>query len=663
MNEPSFDVFDDMGIILSDGCRLSARVWLPKGADEQPVPAILEYLPYRKRDGTIARDELTHPWFAARGYACVRVDMRGNGDSEGLMADEYTPQEHADAVEVIDWLAGQDWCTGSVGMMGISWGGFNSLQVAALRPEPLKAIITLCSTDDRYVDDIHYKGGCLLNENMGWGATMLSYSSRPPDPALVGDKWREMWINRLENQPFLPELWLRHQTRDAYWKHGSICEDYSSIQAAVLAIGGWADAYKNPVFRMLENLEAPTKAIVGPWAHKYPHFAIPKPRIGFLQEALKWWDHWLKDADNDVREWPAYRGFVMDGFRPTSEIVARHGRWIAEDEWPSPNIENSQLHLTGDGRLEPQKQAAFEAIVDSPLTCGANAGEYCAIWLGPELPGDQRGDDALSACFDGEPLKAAIDIVGAPEVRLTVVPQAEQGQIAVRLNDVSPDGASNRITYGVLNLSHRQDHEHPTPLEPGVPIEVSVKLDDIAYRIPAGNHIRVAISTSYWPLIWPSPTKSPVMLLSGGVHLPCRQPGIHDAVEFEPAETSKPWRVDVIREASNQRSSSTDHVSGLLTLYIDDDFGEVRDLEHGLQTGGFGRETWTIHPDDPNSARGECHWEQTLCRGNWSVRTVTRCHMTSTENQFDLGYSVEAFEGDDIVFERSQSFTIPRNNL
>ena len=226
--------------------------------------------------------------------------MRGNGDSDGLMEDEYTAQELADAVEVIDWIAAQPWSNGAVGMMGISWGGFNALQVAALRPAPLKAIITLCSTVDRYADDIHYKGGCLLNENLGWGATMWSYSSRPPDPALRAD-WREMWLERLQAEPFLPAVWLRHQRRDGYWRHGSVGEDFSAIRAAVLAVGGWGDAYKNAVPQLVAGLTAPVKGIIGPWVHKYPHFAVPEPRIGFLQEALRWWDRWLQWHGNGGR--------------------------------------------------------------------------------------------------------------------------------------------------------------------------------------------------------------------------------------------------------------------------------------------------------------------------------------------------------------------------
>ncbi|NND49174.1 MAG: CocE/NonD family hydrolase, partial [Rhizobiales bacterium] len=224
------DEHENIWIEVRDGCRLAARMWLPRDATQNPVPAILEYLPYRKRDGTCERDALTHPYFAGHGYACLRVDMRGNGESDGIMLDEYTSQELDDALDVIDWIVAQPWCTGAVGMMGISWGGFNALQVAALRPPSLKAIITLCSTDDRYADDIHYKGGCLLGENFGWAVQMLSYSSRPPDPELVGENWKDLWLYRLENQPFHLSEWLKHQHRDDYWKHGSICQNYEALE-------------------------------------------------------------------------------------------------------------------------------------------------------------------------------------------------------------------------------------------------------------------------------------------------------------------------------------------------------------------------------------------------------------------------------------------------
>ncbi len=180
-------VIEHMPIPLKDGTTLAARIWLPEDAEQNPVPAILEYLPYRKRDGTYERDALTHPYLAGHGYAGVRVDIRGSGESDGLLFDEYAQQEQDDGVELIAWLAAQPWCSGAVGMMGISWGGFNGLQIAARRPPALKAIVTICSTDDRYADDAHYMGGTLLTAGLGWGSFFFGSMCLPPDPVLVGD--------------------------------------------------------------------------------------------------------------------------------------------------------------------------------------------------------------------------------------------------------------------------------------------------------------------------------------------------------------------------------------------------------------------------------------------------------------------------------------------
>jgi predicted acyl esterase len=646
----------DMAIVMPDGCRLSARVWMPEDAAKNPVPAILEHLPYRKRDGTTARDSLTHPYFAGHGYACVRVDTRGNGDSEGLMDDEYSEQELQDAVDVIAWLAVQPWCSGKVGMMGISWGGFNSLQVAAKQPPALKAIITLCSTVDRYADDIHYKGGCLLNENFGWGSTMLSYSSRPPDPAIAGDnRWRDLWLTRLENQPFLAPLWLRHQRRDAYWKRGSICEDYSAIKAAVLSIGGWHDGYRNTVSHLVANLKAPVKGIVGPWIHKYPHYAAPEPRIGFLQEALRWWDRWLKGINTGVRKDPAYRAWLMDSVRPARWHDERPGRWIAETKWPSRTTRFLEMPIRGLGR--------GPMLVTSPQTCGLIGGEYFPFTFGPELPGDQRGDDALSLCVNAPTQTDPIDILGAPELLVTLSADKPQANIAVRLCDVHPDGASELISYGVLNLTHRNSHEFPEPLIPGEVFTTRVTLDQAAYRLPAGHHLRVAVSNAYWPMIWPSPEPTCLRLESALLKVPLRPSAKGDETSFPEPEAAAPWRIETLRPANSERRIEHDQKTGLVTLSIVDDFGEVRDLDHGLVNGSIVREAWTIHPDDPLSARGETHWTQTLSRAEWSVRTETRSAMRSTRESFHLTGRIEAFEDDRLVFERDFDETVPRDHI
>ena len=270
---------------------------MPANAEADPVPAVLEFLPYRKRTGTEARDDSTYPVFAAAGIAGVRVDIRGSGESDGVIDGEYTPQELSDAAEIIGWIAAQPWSNGKVGMMGISWGGFNCLQVAALRPPALKAVISIASTVDRYNDDIHYKNGCHLSAQLSWAATMLAYQSRCPDPALVGDRWREMWMQRLTEEPYFMPEWLSHQRRDGFWKHASICEDFAAVEIPSLVIAGWADGYRNTPLKAVEGMGARAKALIGPWIHKYPHFAWPKPRADFHAEAIRWWNRWLRGEE------------------------------------------------------------------------------------------------------------------------------------------------------------------------------------------------------------------------------------------------------------------------------------------------------------------------------------------------------------------------------
>jgi uncharacterized protein len=652
-------------INLSDGCRLAARIWLPEDADADPVPAILEYLPYRKRDGTTVRDALTHPYFAGHGYAAVRVDMRGNGDSEGLMRDEYLEQEQDDALEVIEWLRAQAWCTGKVGMIGISWGGFNGLQVAYRRPEGLEAVVTICSTVDRYADDIHYKGGCLLNENLGWSATMFSYPSRPPDPALVGEAWREMWLERLKNNPLLAVDWLRHQRRDAYWAHGSICEDYDRIGAAVLAVGGWNDAYTNAVPSLLANLKAPVRGLIGPWLHKYPHFAVPGPAIGFLQECLRWWDQWLKGIDTGVMNDPALRAYLQDAVPPRASYATRPGRWIEEAVWPSPDIQSRQRFLNADG-LGDDPGAAVSLPVSSPLTTGTAGGEYCMIWLGPEGPTDQRGDDAGSLCFDTPVLADAVEILGAPVVELLISSDRPVAQLAVRLCDVAPLGESARVTYGVLNLTHRNGNDTVSPLVPGEQIRVTITLDDIGYVFPPGHRIRLAISTSYWPMLWPSPEQATVHVITGESRLTLpERPRRADEIAptFGPAVTSPPLEQETIRPSGNTRTITGDVETGRTEIRIEDDFGKSKNLEHGLITGGVGRERHVITPDDPLSARSETHWTQELEREGWRVRTETFSAMWSDATHFHLTGRLEAYEDDALVFERDYSESIPRDGI
>ena len=653
---------EHLEIPLSDGVRLAARLWRPRNAVKLPVPALLEFLPYRKTDGTHGRDAVTHPYLAGHGYACVRVDLRGTGDSQGVFEDEYSEQELADAVEVIAWLARQKWCDGKVGMFGISWGGFNALQVAARRPPALKAIVTLCSTDDRYEDDIHYKGGALLAENIGWAATMLATLSRPPDPRLTGRNWRKLWQQRLAAMPFLAIPWLEHPHRDHYWQRGSVCEDFGRIEAATLVVGGFNDAYVNAVPRLMRGLSAVRKAIIGPWTHTYPHLGA-EPQIGFLQEMLRWFDRWLKDKPERVHLEPDFRFFIADPHRPTGRVPERfEGRWLGDAFWGPGQTTAKTFHLTDQGiAMEPGTERALTLAAETRLMTGQ--GEYCPMFGGDELPANQHRDDAAAITFDSPPLAEGLDIVGEPVVDLEFAVDRPVAQIVVRLAHIWPSGEVSRLSYQVFNPAMRTGRDKPMGAEPGKRLEAKIRLNTMAAHVPAGHRLRVAVATSCFPLVWPAPEPVALTVFAGPsrLHLPLRRvKPLEPPVDFKPAEGAAPARVKQLSPPVHDRSFATDARTGEQTLTLVDDFGREEIGPHGLVTQTIGRETHRIRPDDPLSATMETHWTEVMARGKWQVRTESHTTFSATKTHWLVEARLDAFEGRKKVASRSWKKKIAR---
>lgn len=669
LDEFPFEVteIENQWIPMSDGTRLAARIWMPKNAEREPVPAIVEYLPYRKRDFTAYRDSINHPYFAGHGYACIRVDLRGSGESDGVLTDEYLHTEWRDGLEVLRWIARQPWCTGDIGMMGVSWGGFNALQIAALAPPELKAVITLCSTDDRFADDVHHMGGCLLSENLSWASVMFSYNALPPDPALVGARWRTMWRNRLEsNRPWL-ETWLRHQYRDAYWKHGSICEDYSAIECPVLAVSGWTDGYSNAVFRLMAGLECPRKGLIGPWGHTYPHMGVPGPTIGFLQEALRWWDQWLKERDTGVMDEPMLRVWMQDSVPPTTSYVERPGRWVAEDGWPSDNIEEDEYVLQPGALIRPGTEPIADTplTVQSPLSVGLFAGKWCSYAYGPDLAYDQREEDGGALVFETPPLPEPLEIMGAPVVELDVASNRPVAMLAARLSDVHPDGKATRVTYGLLNLTHRDGSERPEPLVPGRRYRVRLRLNDAAQAFPAGHRVRLSISSSYWPLAWPPP--EPAMLTfhvdRSRLVLPKRRPRASDELlrRFPEAEGARPLSRTLLEPSRHDWMVYRDLASDVSTQEVTNDHGAYRLDDIDLEVRSKRIERYSSHADDFHSAKGETETVRELKRGDWHIRVETRVVLASSAASFRLHADLDAYEGNARCFCRSFDVEIPRD--
>ncbi|PIJ49410.1 hypothetical protein BL250_13150 [Erwinia sp. OLTSP20] len=644
-------------IPLSDGCRLAARLWLPDG--EQPVPAVLEYLPYRRRDRHRADDAILHPALAECGYAAIRVDMRGAGDSDGLMNDEYTPQEWQDACEVIAWIAAQPWCSGNLGMIGISWSGFNALQIAALRPPALKAIVTACSTDDRFADDMHYMGGALLNDNLQYGTTLFTWTPTPPDPAIVGEGWKAQWLARLEAMDTPPAArWMSHPTRDAYWQSGSVCEDYRAIDAAVLAVGGWADGYTNTVLRLLEGLNTPRKGLIGPWGHAFPHVATPGPRIDFIRYIQRWFDHWLKNEDSGLMAEPMISYWMQEAEAPRTRYHQRRGRWAAETSWPSAAITPQIWHLTEYG-LQTTPAGAFSRSVCSPATTGLASGEWCPYGSGPDMPGDQREDDAGSCCFDSPPLPTSLQLVGRVPVELRLCADKPQALVAVRLNAVAPDGTSLRISYGLLNLNQRDGHSQQQKVSPGEQYVINLALKAVAFEVPAGYRLRLAVSSAYWPLAAPLPWLTRLTLSAGHIRLPLRQQNC-EAPDLGQAWSPPPLDAEVLVAPQRGRLHLTrDMNDGDTTLQVVRNLGALRIADTGLRLEALGHENYRINALDPASACSEAVRHASFRRDQWHASLDTRSLLTCDANGWHLSSTLEARDGETVCFFRQWQHDFP----
>jgi predicted acyl esterase len=513
-------------------------------------------------------------------------------------------------------------------------------------------------------------GGCLLVDGIDWGAVFQTFLPRPPDPAILSERWRKVWNERLDGLVCPLEEWLTHLHRDAYWKHGSICENYDQIQAATLLVGGWVDGYKSALMRMAARLSCPVKCIMGPWAHLYPHSGVPGPAIGFLQEVVRWFDYWLKHIDNGVMNEPKLRAYIQESQEPRTHYEVRKGRWVGEENWPSETIKTRVWHLTDFG-LSPQQSPLSEKTLAYNLAVGQFAGDWGAIALPYELPPDQRHDDALSLCFDSEPLAAPLEVLGGSVLRLEVCSDKPVAMIAARLNDVRPDGLVCKVSMGLLNLTHRAGSEYPEDLETERWYEVEIRLGDSGYRFPAGHRLRVSLSPSYWPIAWPSP--EPVCLrIRGRCHLavpertapaeyplsfaaPTAAPGPDIVTLRQARKFAREVLFDLVGNTVKRRITGGTAGYGGEGLFLIRDIGLA--LEYTVE-----REQ-SIALDNPSSAVTEHVQQITFKRDDWHVAVKTRVRLACTAQEFLLNCDVDVFENDRRILARSWNPTFPRRCL
>lgn len=486
-------------ISMRDGVRLAATLYLPQTSG--PWPALLEAYPYRKDDLSVwPRD---YRRFRDEGdYAVCRLDVRGTGTSEGVAVGEYPPQEVEDLAEVIAWLSRADWCTGSVGMYGSSYSGFNTIQTAMMRPPALKAIVPIYATDDRYTDDIHFGGGVRKAIEFGYPLFMTSMNALPPVPSLAGDDWRDRWLRRIDElEPWFGSI--EEQTDGPFWRQGSLRPAYHLIAIPTMLVAGWADVYRTAMLRTFEHIRAPKRLLMGPWCHMLPDASIPGPRIDHVHEMIRWWDRWLRGVDNGVDREPPVIVYVQRSTAPEPDLAEVPGEWRFEPEWPPRRRHDLALPLgdvEGPGGLGLADAETLRVRGDVGTTAHIR-GSYPPPY---GLPLDQRPDEVHSLVFDW-PVGDELEILGTPVLHARVRSSTPVAFVSAKLSEVLPDGTSALVSRGLLNLTHRDSHAEPTPLEPGAATDVTIELDATSRIFRPGNRIRLAIAGGDWPNGWPPP--------------------------------------------------------------------------------------------------------------------------------------------------------------
>ena len=646
-------------IPMKDGVRLAVNLFLPVGAKpEETFPALLEYLPYRKDDWSKQRDYGLHSYFVRRGYVAARVDIRGTGASEGQTPErEYSEQEQLDGLEVIAWLARQPWSNGNVGMLGISWGGFNSIQLAMRHPPALKAILAVDATEQLFHDDIHYIDGMMHADEFELAMDLSSALTRAPDFPVD----EQSLAARFDRPPWFL-LYLRHQRDGEFWKIPVGALDALRIPAFL--IGGLFDGYRDSVPRMLERVKAPVKAIIGPWNHTFPHDAAPGPAVEWRDQAVGWWDHWLKNRENGVLNEPRLAVYMRHWYPPDLNLAEIPGEWRCENGWPPAGLHEETLYLQSDHRLTRKAPTSSVHHLKYISSVGVEAG----FWWGDLTP-DQRPVDAFSLAYDSAPLSEETAVLGRPRAILQASATAPVANWFVRLSDVAPDGTTTLVAGAGLNGTQRDSPSDPRDLDPGRFYSLEVDLHFTSWVFPRGHRVRVGVSNALWPMIWPTPYAMTTALQLGG-----REPSrlVLPVVPLKSLLPAPSFRPPVVRPDDSLPGlhSSGETWPGHWTVERDEARQATRVEWRGDDASEFpwGKEkdheqlTYEVADarSDISSVHGEAETDVDL--PDRALVWRTQLDLSSDKTHFFYRYTRELLLNGELIRQKSWDETIPRDH-
>ena len=664
-------VMQEAWIPMRDGVRLAADIYFPRGHEPgakhsgEALPVLLEYLPYRKTESRASRHAL-YSFFIRHGYIVARVDIRGTGNSEGhLIEYEYSEQEQQDGEDAIAWLARQPYASGKVGMFGLSWGGFNSIHMAMRNPPALKAITAIMATDDLYEDDVHFIDGGMHVDSYAMQLDLANAIPGAPGYLIDEDYFR----NRFDTPPWLP-LYKRQPRDGPFWDRTAPKAHYDAIRIPTFLIGGLLDGYRDSLPRMLQHLQAPVKAIMGPWAHAWPNTAYPKPAIEWRHEAVRWFDHWLKGEDNGIMAEPRFAVYVRRWHLPLTDLETVPGEWRWEEGWPIKRIRTRTLYPRADrslGDAVPLEHMGTHTL-DYVPTSGTEAGGP-VMWWGDPTP-DQRPADAYALVYETEPLSEDLEILGFPRAYLNVSSSAPVANWFARLSDVAPGGAVSLVAGAGFNGTHRESSRQPMPLVPGAEVALDIEMHFTSWVFPAGHRMRLVVSNAQWPMIWPTPGAMSTTLRLGGreptrlevpvvPHAerpvpaflpPAENPELPGFAPLDSATSSGYGEITSIQRFPVTRSTR---------VVADSDAGSRYPWGTSRSTESIIHETSDAHPE-VTSVTGE-HTTTVELPGR-VLRWEGSTRLESDSENFYYFYTRRLFQDDKLLREKSWTDTIPRDH-
>lgn len=664
---------------MRDGIEIGTVIVRPDAPGR--FPAIMQYSPYRiltavKPDNsdTAYNHRWDGPsWFAERGYAVIYFDVRGTGNSGGNSQQIYAPDERRDAYDMVEWIAAQDWCDGNVGMWGMSYGGVVQWQVGVQNPPHLKALIVGSSNDTVYADWV-YPGGSLRPYQFDtFSPLMTADNFAPPDPEVVGEKWGELWQERLEKNAPWGIGWIEHPLDDEWWTAQSLQPDYSRIKVPTMLWSGWADCYPTQILRAFSKINVPKKVFLGPWNHDWPEMAIPGPRIEFRREMLRWYDHWLKGQDTGIMDEPPVTLFVKGYKEPHAMMyIDDNGVWRSENEWPPARIQSMPMYFANDGQLaaKPDAAQASDSYQYDP-TVGVTAGIY---WGGGVLPWamplDQRADEIKSLTFTTAPFEQDTEVTGAPQAILYISSTANSGYFHIKITDVAPDGTSKWVTDGGLLTSHRNSHIAPEPITPGQVYELKLDLKYLAYVFPAGHRLRVSVASADLQNAWPAAAAATHTLYRGGKfdsHVilpfaPAQEPALPPpALGKSPRPAPSP---DDFTGSSHKITH--DLINDTVTVELERESGMLPNAASAHPVFGasigkrFARSRYTVSRANPADTTLHADHIYTLTRPDSEIRIEANESLVSDEKMFRFMSRVEITVDGKSHFTKSWRVSRPR---